>query len=132
MAFSLLAVAGPGIMLQRLARVAVDPALVLPLGLAFTAGAFWVSLAAHASWLFPVLVCLVLLGPLVVFSGPRGSGPAAAWRLAAGPSLRGALAPMAVLVALLALTQYPGNRFSDTGGVPARPVRGVRYGVPSG
>ena len=38
-AFALLAVVGPGIALQRLARVAVDPALVVPLGFAATAAA---------------------------------------------------------------------------------------------
>jgi len=110
-AFALVAVVVPGLQLQRLARVAIDPTLVLPLGLAFTAGAFWASLATGTDWLFPVLVALVLLMPALA-GRPGGTG---GWRLAEGPSLRGALPAFAVIVVLLAVTQYPGNRYSASG-----------------
>src|SRR5215471_17357251 len=86
-AFLLIALVGPGLALQRLAGVPADPALVLPLGIAFTAGAYWLSLVAGLPWLFPA----ALLGVLTVL----------AWRPPAwadGPSLRGALAPAAALV----------------------------------
>ncbi|PYQ14467.1 MAG: hypothetical protein DMF80_12325 [Acidobacteria bacterium] len=104
-AFALAALVGPGLALQRLAGVAIDPALVLPLGLAFVAGAFWASLATGVSWLFPVLVLLALLGIAV----PRR------WQRAEGPGLRGALAPLAAIVIPLAVTQYGGNIFSASG-----------------
>jgi hypothetical protein len=103
--FAAAAVVVPGIALQRLSVRAIDPALVLPLGFAFCGAAFWLSLSLGAPWLFPALVILALLGVAV----PRP------WRWTTGPSLRGALAPLAVLVVLLALTQYPWNRLSAAG-----------------
>jgi hypothetical protein len=104
-AFALLAIAGPGIAIQRIARAAVDPALVIPLGTAAAAGAWWLALVAGAPWLFPVLlVAAVALG---VPGGPL--------RLAEGPPLRGAIAPVAATIALLALTQYGGNRVARSG-----------------
>jgi len=104
-AFAAAAVVGPGIALQRLLAGAIDPALVLPLGLAFAAAAYWASLATGVSWLFPVLVAAGLLG----LAAPRP------WRRTSGPALRGALAPMVVVVALLAVTQYRWNRFAPSG-----------------
>jgi hypothetical protein len=105
LAFAAAAIAGPGIAIQRLARLPVDPALVLPLGLAAAAGSYWVSLVAGAPWLFPAIVLvldLALLWP-------------AAWRRAEGPPLRGALGPFAAIVLVLAATQYPWNRLSSGG-----------------
>ena len=104
-AFLLIALVGPGLGLQRWAGVAVDPALVLPLGIAFAAGAYWLSLVTGLVWLFPVAVLL--------------ASAALAWRglgaAAPGPSLRGAIAPGLALVALLAVTQYPWNRVAGSG-----------------
>ena len=97
----LVAIVGPGIALQRLAGVAVDPALVLPLGIAATAGAYWLSLVVGVPWLFPVIVGGLLVSLLAV------RRPLA---LAEGPSFRGAIAPAVATVALLAVTQYGGNR----------------------
>jgi hypothetical protein len=104
-AFVLIALVGPGLGLQRWAGVAVDPALVLPLGIAFAAGAYWVSLVTGLVWLFPIallLACAALAS--------RGLGA-----VAPGPSLRGAIAPGLALVALLAVTQYPWNRVAGAG-----------------
>ena len=105
-AFACAALVGPGAALQRIMAGAIDPALVLPIGFAWCAGAVWLSLVAGAPWVFPALIALALATALV---------PGRGWRLAAGPSLRGALAPFAVLIALLALTQYRWNRFSADG-----------------
>ncbi len=55
-AFASLALVGPGMAIQRLARVPIDPALVLPLGYAFAAGAYWLALVTGSPWLFPLLV----------------------------------------------------------------------------
>lgn len=101
LAFVLLALVGPGVALQRLARVRVDPVLVLPLGLAACAAAYWLSLASGAAWLFPALVAALDLA-LAVPAGP--------WRRAEGPSLAGALPPFLALVVFFALTEYPLNR----------------------
>jgi hypothetical protein len=104
-AFVLLAIAGPGVALQRIARVAVDPALVLPLGTAAAAGAWWLALVAGVPWLFPFLIAgLVALGI-----------PGGRLHFADGPPLRGALAPVAAILALLAVTQYGGNRVAASG-----------------
>jgi hypothetical protein len=109
LAFSLfagLAVIAPGIALQRLLRLRLDVSLVVPLGLAFSACAYWVALLIGLPWLFVPLVLLVDLGII----WPRES-----WRLAVGPSLRGALAPAVVLVLLFGLTNYRLNRFLPSG-----------------
>ncbi len=104
-AFLLIALALPGVGLQRLVGVPVDPALVLPLGFAFAAAGYWLSLVTGLPWLFPALVmaadCLLLWR--------RAAGRAA------GPSLRGAVGPAMALIGLLALTQYPWNRLSSSG-----------------
>jgi hypothetical protein len=106
LAFTLAAVVLPGLALQRLARAAIDPALVLPLGGAFCAGAYWLALAAGQPLLYPAALSLAgasLLLPL---------GP---WRRANGPSLRGALPPFLALVALLSVAQYRFNRLGADG-----------------
>jgi len=102
-----LAILGPGVALQRLARVRVDPALVIPTGLLFCAGAYWLSLVSGWPLLFPAAVAFAHL-PLL-------------WRgLASGfmtdrPPLSGALPALAALVALLAVTQYRANRVDAEG-----------------
>jgi hypothetical protein len=105
--FACAALVGPGVALQRLIAGAIDPALVLPIGLAYSAGALWLSLVAGTPWLYPLLIAIALAAAALARGRP--------WRFAAGPPLRGALAPGAVLVVLLAVTQYPGNRFSADG-----------------
>jgi hypothetical protein len=104
--FAAVALVLPGVSLQRMVRLPVDPALVLPLGGAFTAAAWWTSLATGLPWLFPVLVALVVPG----LAFPRGP-----WRRAEGPSLRGAIPPLAAAVALLAFTHYGWNREGPSG-----------------
>src|SRR5436309_2042383 len=104
-AFLLVALVGPGAGLQRLAGVSVDPALVLPVGLAFAAAAYWLSLVTGLQWLFPVAVGLAWAILVWRRGGTR----------AAGPSLRGALAPALAIVAFLAVTQYRWNRVASSG-----------------
>lgn len=105
-AFAVLAVIGPGLALQRVARVAVDNSLVLPLGLAFTAGAFWLSLVAGTPWIYPALVALAW-GALI-------ASRRQAW-IPAGAPLPGALPAVGATILLLAVTQYGGNRLSTSG-----------------
>ncbi len=103
--FAATAVVLPGLTLQRLARARIEPALVVPLGTAFCAGAYWLSLVLDRPWLFPVLLALCLL-PLLRVLGP--------W-CAEGPSLRGAVPPAVALLLLLALAQFPFNRRAANG-----------------
>src|SRR5215510_7535963 len=105
-AFVAIALLGPGAALQRLARVPIDPALVLPLGLVAAAAAYWLSLVTAIPAIFPVVVALL---DVALLWRPGGI------RLAAGPRLAGALPPFLVLVAVLALTQFPWNRNSPRG-----------------
>jgi hypothetical protein len=105
-AFALAGVLGPGLVLQRLARVRWDPALVVPLGLVFCASTYWLGLIVGAPWLLPVLALLLD----VQLVRPRFLG-----RPADGPSLRGAVPPALLLVLLLGLTQYGVNRVGDDG-----------------
>jgi len=100
--FAALAIVLPGLALQRLARVPLDPALAIPLGTAFSAGAFWLSLVTGVAAVFPVTLALLASASLL-----RGG---ASLEQAKGPPLRGALAPALGLVALLAAAQYPWNR----------------------
>jgi hypothetical protein len=96
----------PGLAIQRLARTPVDVALVLPVGAAYCAGAYWVSLLVGIPWLFPAALALAAPGVLL----PRGR-----WRWAPAPSLGGALPPLVGVVALLALTHYGWNRVGPSG-----------------
>ena len=105
--FVLLAVAGPGAFLQWLARLPADPALVVPLGLTFAAGAYWLSLVSGIPALFPILVALLWSAGLL--RRPRGAS------FREGASLRGAAAPIALTIVFLGLTQYGGNRRSASG-----------------
>ncbi len=105
-AFAAAAILGPGVVLQRLVRVRWDPALVVPLGLAFCASVYWLGLVAGAPWILPVLSLLLdaqLLRPRL-----RG-GPAD------GPPLRGAVPAALLLILLLGVSQYPLNRIGSAG-----------------
>ncbi len=104
--FTLLAVLVPGVAVQRLLRAPVDVALVIPLGTAFCALAYWLSLVLGGAWLFPLLVALAALALAL---------PLGRWRLASGPGLRGALPPFVALLALLAIAQYRFNRIGPEG-----------------
>ena len=106
--FAALGIALPGIALQRAFRLPLDPALVVPLGTAFCAVAFWLSLRTGVASVFPAAVAALVAAALHVGRGPI--------ERADGPRLRGALPPALGLVALLAVTQYPWNRVdSGTG-----------------
>lgn len=104
-AFALLAIVGPGVAVQRLARVAVDPALVVPLGMAATAAAYWLGLVAGAPWLGPVALGIVMAAAV--------RGGRIAW--VDGPAPRGAVPAIAATLVLLAVTQYGGNRVAASG-----------------
>jgi hypothetical protein len=104
--FASAALVGPGVAVQHLIVGAIDPALVLPIGFAYCAAALWLSLVAGAPWLYLLLIALALAAALA---------RRRPWGIAEGPPARGALIPFAVLVVLLALTQYPGNRFAEGG-----------------
>ncbi|HET7747346.1 MAG TPA: hypothetical protein VFM29_08600 [Vicinamibacteria bacterium] len=104
--FIALAIVGPGLAAQRLIGVPLDPALVVPAGMALCAGAFWAASATGVSVLFP----LVVLG--LTLAGLLRPGP---WRRAEGPPIRGALPVFAALIVLLAVTQYRWNRVGPDG-----------------
>jgi hypothetical protein len=106
LAFAAAAVVFPGVALQRLLRVPLDPALVIPLGTAWCAGTYWLALATGQAWAFPS--ALALLGASLLL-------PLGPWRQAEGPLLRGAVAPTLAVVALLAVAQYPWNRLGAAG-----------------
>ncbi|HEX9188588.1 MAG TPA: hypothetical protein VGB87_16025, partial [Vicinamibacteria bacterium] len=111
--FAAIAVALPGITLQRLLRRSVDPAVVLPLGTAFCAGAYWLSLVLDRPWLFPVAVAAAAAAGLAPgLAGPAvdGRDPGQGFGGARGPVLRGAALPLLAIVAFLAVTQFPFNR----------------------
>ena len=69
-------------------RVAVDPALVLPLGIAAAAAAYWLSLVAGRALVCPR--CSIAASTVAACSPCAGPG---AWPT--GPPLRGAVAPVA-------------------------------------
>jgi len=106
--FAALAVVLPGVALQRLARVRPDPALVLPAGALFCSVAYLLALASGQPIVFPLLTAAATAAAFAVPA--RRDLPAAP-----GPPLRGALAPFALLVALLAATQYRVNRVAPDG-----------------
>lgn len=106
LAFALAVVVGPGIAAQRLLRLAIDPALVVPIGTALTAGIYWLSLALGMPWLFPAGIGVLDLGLLLA---------ATPWRRAQGPPLRGAIPPFLALTLLFAGTQYRLNRLGPGG-----------------
>jgi hypothetical protein len=99
--FASLAIAVPGMALHRALRLPIEPALVIPLGTAFCAATYWLALVGDAPWLFPAAVAATL----VALVRPRGP-----WTLAAGPALRGALAPALAVLAFLAVAQFRFNR----------------------
>jgi len=103
--FALLAILLPGLAVQRLLRLPIEPALVIPLGTAFCALAYWAALVSDRPWLFPV--ALVLAAVTTAIAGP--------WRRAPGPSLAGALPPAAALLLLLVVAQFRFNRLSPDG-----------------
>jgi len=103
--FILLAIAAPGAGLQRWARLRVDPALVLPIGCALAALAYWLSLASGMPWLFPLALATASAGLVARRTCP------------VEPGLSGSLWPaIAALAALLAATQYRWNRPAADGG----------------
>jgi len=113
--FAALAIVLPGVALQRLFRVRVEPAVVLPLGTAFCAGAYWLSLVLDRPWLFPTLVVLAIApwiaptpGRLGVARTPRTKRP-----LMAQPGSAGASEPV--------LRQADTERAKAA--TPARPAR---------
>ncbi|HUG54667.1 MAG TPA: hypothetical protein VMR21_13755, partial [Vicinamibacteria bacterium] len=105
-AFAAVALVGPGLAVQRLARVAPDAALILPLGTAATAAAWWLGLVCGWPWLGAAIL-LALDATLLVRTRTPG--------FAEGPPLRGALGPATALVVVLAATQYPWNRIGGDG-----------------
>jgi hypothetical protein len=105
-AFALLAVAGPGVAVQRLLGVAVVPALVLPAGLAVTAGAAWLAGATGQPWILPAICLLLDLSLARPRRGRSASGGPAPWAVV--PAL-------AAVVTVLALTRYPWNRETGQG-----------------
>ncbi len=79
----------------------------MPLGLLFSAGAYWLSLVSGWPLLFPALVALALL--------PLLRRPSSIELAADGPSLRGAWPAVAALVAVLAAAEYRANRVDGDG-----------------
>ena len=110
-AFSVLALLAPGLGVQRWLRLRVDPALVLPLGAAQAALAYWLSLIAGLPWLFPALLALCAAGAL---RGVRLVDDPPHWRALAPPAL--------ALLLLLALTQFDGNRYAADGSFRLDPM----------
>jgi hypothetical protein len=107
LAFAVLGIVGPGVAVLRLLALPVDPALVLPGGLAVAAGLAWLSFAAGVPVLFPAGI-LVLIGAAAIL---RRRLP---WTTV-GPSPGGAWPAALATVVMLALTQYPWNRVGPTG-----------------
>jgi hypothetical protein len=103
--FVALALVAPGTGVQRWVGVRADPALVLPLGAAQAAAAYWLSLISGQAWLFPALLGLSAAG---VFRRGRTFG--------GGLPLRSVAVAFSGLVLLLALTQFRLNRPGPDGG----------------
>ncbi len=83
----------------------VDPALVIPAGLLFCGGAYWLALVTGLPLFFPLAVAVVNLPLLKLGVQPKGDTP----------SLRGALPAIVALAAVLALTQFRTNRVAEDG-----------------
>jgi hypothetical protein len=98
--FWLAAIVLPGAAIQRVLRLRIDTALVLPLGTALCAASYAAALASGQRFLFLVLLAAVCAAALAT----RG-----AWSLAEGPALRDALWPWALFILLLVPTQYRWN-----------------------
>lgn len=113
LAFVLVSLVGPGIALQRLVGVAVDATLVIPLGCAATAGAYWLASRLGAPWLFPLV-----MGALDLSLLWRGLGH----RAPNDPPLRSAIPAGLGLLVFLALGQYGWNRPGADGGFHLDPM----------
>jgi hypothetical protein len=114
--FALVALVGPGVAWQRLARVSAEPAIVLPLGGALAAGAYWLSLVTGQTYLFPVLVLAFNL-PLLMRAQPYDEADETA-----SEAVRGALPAIGATLLMLALTQYPFNRPAADGEFRLHPL----------
>ena len=114
--FALAALVAPGVAIQRSLGIAIDPALVLPLGTALTAGTYWLSLVAGRPALYPLL--LAAAGASLVVDRRR-------WRLAEGPSLRGAIPALVAVTLFLAASEYRFGRVAADGGLLADPVESI-------
>lgn len=106
--FAGLALVLPGLALQRLLRLRPDPALVLPAGAAAASLAAFLAVRLGQPLLFPLLLAATAAGLL-------RRAPLPGTHAVPGPSLRGALPAILLLVALFALTQYGVNRAADDG-----------------
>ena len=74
--FASLAILGPGIGVHRLLRLPVDPALVLPVGTALAAGAYFLSLVLGFPVVFPLIVLTLSAAAVLPLGTPaRASGP---------------------------------------------------------
>jgi len=111
--FAALAIVGPGLALQRLLRLRIDAALVLPLGVAFVSAAYGSSLILGWPWLF----ALAVLGLDLSLLRERWPLPRAE-----GPSLAGAWPPLVACLVVLAMTEYGLNRQAATGQLLLDPV----------
>src|SRR5512145_3358494 len=100
--FTAATILGPGVALQSLLGVRPDPALVIPIGAAFTAGFYWLGLVSGQAWILPIAVALAVLAAWLRRERP--------WAWALGPPLGGGLGPGLAIVAFLALTQYGSYR----------------------
>jgi hypothetical protein len=108
----------PGVALQRLAPGRLEPALVIPLGGSFCAGAYWLAFVLDRPWLFPAL--LALSAPLLLLRlgrRQRAAGPPSEWwiHFRGQAGLRGAVPPILGLLALLSIAQFPFNRQAANG-----------------
>jgi hypothetical protein len=107
LAFAGLGMVVPGVAVLRLLGLPVDPALVLPAGLAVAAALAWLSFATGLPLVFPA-------GILLLIAGAGLFRRRTAWA-SVGPSLRGAAPAVLATVFVLAVTQYPWNRVGPTG-----------------
>jgi len=98
----------PGLALQRLLRTPIDPALAVPLGTAFCAFAFWVSLVTGLPALLPAAVVLLLAGAWRLGRGPceRASGPS----LRATPTSASSPSPIAATTSPATVTRASRTR----------------------